>query len=92
MHTNSYQKLAVHLKAGRVYRREALNAFSKAVDRDLATLTDHGVLKKIAAGIYYKPASSRFGVLPPNLRRVNPMLFTGGCVLIFSGISIMRWA
>ncbi len=84
MHTHSYQKLAVHLKTGRVYRREAMNAFSKAVDRDLATLTDQGVLKKIAAGIYYKPASSRFGVLPPNDEELIQCFLRDDVFLVFS--------
>lgn len=40
--------------------------FSKAVDRDLETLVKKGSLQKLAGGLYYKPAMSAFGVLPPN--------------------------
>lgn len=65
MSTTRYQKLTSHLKPGRVYRREALLPFSKAVDRDLITLANTGVLEKVAAGLYYKPTASRFGALPP---------------------------
>jgi Family of unknown function (DUF6088) len=84
MRTSSHQKLAVHLKAGRVYRRETLYAFSKAIDRDLATLADKGVLKKIAAGIYYKPASSRFGVLPPEDEDLVQCFLRDDIFLVFS--------
>ncbi len=84
MYIHSHQKLAIHLKAGRVYRREVLNAFSKAVDRDLATLTDQGVLKKIAAGIYYKPAFSRFGILPPNDKDLVQCFLRDDVFLVFS--------
>lgn len=66
MKTTSQEKLASQLKAGHVYRREDLTEFSKAVDRDLAVLVDQGSLEKIAAGLYYKPAHSRFGKLPPD--------------------------
>jgi hypothetical protein len=84
MHTNSYQKLAVNLKAGRVYRRDALYSFSKAIDRDLAILTGHGVLKKIAAGIYYKPALSRFGILPPDDADLIQCFLRDDVFLVFS--------
>lgn len=64
--TTSRQQLALHLKPGLVYRREALLPFSKAIDRDLMALTREGVLEKVAAGLYYKPDTSRFGALPPD--------------------------
>ncbi len=65
MHTSSYEALRTHLEAGHVYRRSALLSFSKAVDRDLMTLTKKGVLEKVGPGLYYSPAVSRFGRLPP---------------------------
>ena len=58
--------LSSKLESGHVYRREDLTQFSKAVDRDLSTLVERGELEKVAAGLYYKPAQSRFGQLPPN--------------------------
>lgn len=64
MNTTTRQ-LVSHLKSGRVYRRESLLPFSKAIDRDLMALTTEGVLEKVAAGLYYKPLISRFGALPP---------------------------
>ena len=66
MNTTSAQKLASHLKSGRVYRRDELLPFSKAVDRDLNLLTQKGLLEKVAAGIYYSPAKSLYGMLPPD--------------------------
>lgn len=84
MHTNSSQKLASHLKPGRVYRREMLHPFSKAVDRDLSTLAHQGLLEKIAAGIYYKPVSSRFGALPPNDEDLVRCFLRDDSFLLFS--------
>lgn len=65
MKMTSPRQLASHLKPGRVYRRDALLPFSKAIDRDLMSLTNTRVLEKLAAGLYYKPLTSRFGTLPP---------------------------
>lgn len=64
MNTSNYEKLASHIQTGHVYRRESLLAFSKAIDRDLATLLNRGVLEKLSPGVYYKPAHSRYGLLP----------------------------
>jgi hypothetical protein len=61
----SYENLETHLEPGHVYRREDLLLFSKAIDRDLNTLVEKGLLEKIGAGLYYKPELSRFGILPP---------------------------
>jgi len=66
MSTTSYEKLYSLLESGHVYRREVLTSLSKAVDRDLMQLVQKGLLEKIAAGLYYKPAMSRFGPLPPS--------------------------
>lgn len=60
----NYEKLALQLKPGRVYRRSALKAASRAIDRDLVLLVQNGFLEKVAPGLYYKPKSSRFGSLP----------------------------
>jgi len=59
-------KLMSHLETGKVYRREALMPYTKAVDRDLLSLSKMGTLKKVAPGLYYYPKKSRFGELPPN--------------------------
>lgn len=61
----SHDKLQSHLRPGRVYRRDMLAPFSSAVDRDLISLVNAGVLEKVFSGMYYRPASSRFGTLPP---------------------------
>lgn len=66
MNTRSHENLASHLRAGRVYRRDELLPFSKALDRDLNLLTTKGVLERVGAGLYYKPAKSVFGLLPPD--------------------------
>ncbi|OGT56722.1 MAG: hypothetical protein A3F43_01990 [Gammaproteobacteria bacterium RIFCSPHIGHO2_12_FULL_42_10] len=61
----SYEHLNKHMRAGQVYRRDMLLPHSKALDRDLDTLVEKGLLKKLAMGLYYKPAQSLFGALPP---------------------------
>jgi hypothetical protein len=66
MKHTSYQKLQSNLQPGQTYRREELASYSKALDRDLATLVEKGVLEKVAAGTYYFPKTTRFGVLPPS--------------------------
>lgn len=43
-----------------------LAPFSRALDRDLDTLVGKGLLKKLANGLYHKPAMSQFGSLPPD--------------------------
>lgn len=53
------------MRAGHVYRRDMLLPHSKALDRDLDTLVEKGLLRKLAGGLYYKPAMSEFGALPP---------------------------
>lgn len=61
----SYEHLNKQMRAGHVYRRDMLLPHSKALDRDLDTLVEKGLLKKLAMGLYYKPAQSLFGALPP---------------------------
>lgn len=81
---NAKAQLAGALRAGRVYRREDLVPFSKAVDRHLRELVDGGDLTKLAQGLYYAPRSSAFGALPPEdgalvaafLRDKNFLLFS----------------
>jgi hypothetical protein len=65
MNTYTYEKLFDHMKSGFVYRRETLVPFSTAVDRDLETLVGQGKLQQLSGGLYYKPAMSVFGPLPP---------------------------
>lgn len=65
MNTYSYDQLNNHMRAGHVYRREMLLPYSKALDRDLDTLVEKGLVKKLAAGLYYKPAQSQLGLMPP---------------------------
>lgn len=55
-----------HMKSGVVYRRVGLLPYSNNLDRDLNILVDQKKLKKPAPGLYYKPKTSRFGLLPPS--------------------------
>lgn len=63
--SRSYENLDQYMQAGKVYRREMLLSYSTAVDRDLDALVERGKLRKLAGGLYYKPARSALGVLPP---------------------------
>lgn len=65
MNTYSYESLNQHLRSGRVYRRDMLLSYSRALDRDLDTLVEKGLLRKLAGGLYYKPAKTELGMLPP---------------------------
>lgn len=65
MNTYSYEHLNNQMRAGLVYRRDMLLSYSKALDRDLDTLVEKGLLRKLSGGLYYKPAMSEFGALPP---------------------------
>jgi hypothetical protein len=49
---NGEAKLKESMLLGRVYRREDLARFSKAVDRDLKTLLESGEIRKLAWGLY----------------------------------------
>lgn len=64
------EQLKSHLRPGRVYRREELTAWSKAVDRHLKALTKDGVLKKLRTGLYYCPRKFEFGEAPAKEREL----------------------
>ena len=78
------QRLKRLLRAGRVYRREDLVPFSKAVDRDLRELVDTGQLTKLAQGLYYAPRTSAFGALPPNESELVGVFLRDKDFLMFS--------
>ncbi|MGV3530560.1 MAG: hypothetical protein ACO1OO_16785 [Flavisolibacter sp.] len=58
-------KLTRRLTPGKVYRREDLEQYSPAVDRDLNHLVQQGSLRKAARGVYYVPRKTAFGQAPP---------------------------
>lgn len=60
------EKLKNAMTLGRVYRRQELEGFSGAVDRDLKTLVRNGEVKRLAGGLYYRPERNAFGVVPPS--------------------------
>ena len=66
MKTLKRDNVLSHMKSGVVYRRVRLLPYSNNLDRDLTTLVDQNKLKKPAPGLYYKPKTSRFGLLPPS--------------------------
>lgn len=66
MKTKQHSTLLTNLTRGKVYRRDELATYSRAVDRDLKALTSKGSLKKVGPGLYYYPKKTRFGLLPPN--------------------------
>src|SRR6266849_3985016 len=58
------EELKRHLRPGRVYRREDLAQWSKAVDRHLKQLVSDGTLTKLAPGLYLYPEQTVFGKAP----------------------------
>lgn len=84
MHTYTFENLQSHMKAGHVYRRDMLLPFSSAVDRDLSVLVKKGELKKLSSGIYYKPALSPFGVLPPDDKELVKCFLRDDQFLLYS--------
>ena len=64
------ERLKQHLRPGQVCRRAELAEFSNAVDRHLRQLVDAGALKKLRAGVYYRPQKSSFGEVPADERKV----------------------
>ena len=64
MRTSTLDHLKRRLRAGRVYRRENLLAWSRSVDRHLKELTGDGTLQKLRNGLYYSPRKFEFGEAP----------------------------
>jgi hypothetical protein len=64
MDMTKVQELKRRLRPGRVYRREDLTQWSKAVDRHLRQLVDEGTLTKLAGGLYAYPKRTVFGKAP----------------------------
>src|SRR5258708_37762750 len=64
MRTSALEQLKRHLRPGRVYRREDLQAWSQSVDRPLKELTVEGTLQKLRTGLYYCPRKFEFGEAP----------------------------
>ncbi|MFZ4537682.1 DUF6088 family protein [Propionivibrio sp.] len=58
--------LSRHVRAGKVYRREDLLAYSASLDRELQRLVASGEFRKLAQGLYYKPKKNVFGEVPPD--------------------------
>lgn len=84
MNTLSYEKFDSHLKAGHVYRREALLSLSSAIDRDLSSLVKKGRIERVGSGLYHKPAHSRFGTLPSNDEELVRSFLRDDYFLLFS--------
>jgi hypothetical protein len=61
----SAEKMMNAMSPGKVYRRQQLEDFSKAVDRDLKTLLDTREVIKLSGGLYYRPRKNIFGTTPP---------------------------
>ncbi len=66
MKTLKRDNVLSHMKSGVVYRRVGLLPYSNNLDRDLNMLVNQNKLKRPAPGLYYKPKTSRFGLLPPS--------------------------
>ena len=78
------EELRQHLRPGQVCRRAELAELSSAVDRHLRQLVDAGALRKLRAGVYYRPQKSSFGEIPADERRVVAAFLKDGDFLIVS--------
>jgi hypothetical protein len=58
------EELKRHLQPGRVYRRQDLARWSKAVDRHVKQLVEDGTLTKLRGGLYLYPKETVFGKAP----------------------------
>ena len=64
------EKIRDSMRPGKVYRRQDLEGYSTAVDRDLHTLVASGEVRKLAGGLYYCPGNNAFGVTTPEEREL----------------------
>ncbi len=55
-----------HIVCGKVYRRSDFTSMTSNVDRNLKTLVEQGVIKKLQNGLYLCPKKTPFGELLPN--------------------------
>ena len=62
---SSAERLENAMEPGKVYRRQELAGFTKAVDRDLQTLVRDGRVRKAHGGLYFRPRRNAFGFSPP---------------------------
>jgi len=58
-------KLKKYMRPGQAYRRQSLKGVTTDVDRDLQKLVCANVVKKLSAGLYYRPKKNAFGDHPP---------------------------
>lgn len=65
MKTNA-QTLLESMPPGEVMRRGMMASWTTAIDRDLKTLEQEGLVCRAGPGLYYKPERSRFGLQPPS--------------------------
>jgi hypothetical protein len=56
------------MSPGRVYRRQDLKGRTSAVDRNLKELLTRGEVRKLGAGLYFRPRRNAFGETPPDNR------------------------
>src|SRR3989338_2724046 len=78
------QQSRVHLRPGKVYRREELQAFYSSVDRVLKSLLQYRLLEKAGAGLYYRPKKSVFGATPPSEHELVEAFLKGRDYLLVS--------
>jgi hypothetical protein len=77
---------AASLTPGKLYRTRELAAFSANPTRWAKRLTDEGVLRQAAHGIYYLPKQTRFGPAAPTERELL-RAFLGDDEFVITGSS-----
>ncbi len=70
------------MRPRKVYRRRNLSKYSKALDRNLKSLLNQKLIKKIGKGMYYRPGKSKWGDIPPSsVEKVRGFLGTNDFLL-----------
>lgn len=72
----------VPLEAGRVYRTAWLRRFGDNPTRLAQKLEDRGLVRRLGHGLFYAPASGRFGEVPPSDQALLDAFLDGAPYLV----------
>jgi hypothetical protein len=73
-----------HLKAGKVYRLEQLNAYFDNLPEELNKMLEAGTIKKLETDLYYIPKKTVFGEVPPDRKEMIKAFLNDDNFLIMS--------
>lgn len=82
--SNKHTTEPLRMKPGEVCHRSELLSRSKSIDRDLKRFVENGQLQKVSGGLYYRPVKTRFGLLPPDNKKLVKAFLSDDRFLMFS--------